>query len=96
MENKLSPADLERIKSDAERSIKEQGEVLPLNETYVEGYEEGYIAGATAVHERAQVLVDALELIERSLSDINDIVTNDIVSIVKTALQQWKGKEVEK
>lgn len=98
MENK----DKERIKVDAEAATNEVNEKLretstnfDRRTTYIDGYHTGYIAGATAVHERAQVLADALKLIKRSLSGINDIVTNDVISIAATALNKWEGKEVE-
>ena len=69
----------ERIKADAERFTKD------------EGYQKVYIAGATAENDRAQVLVDALELIEAN-SEIPGIK-----SFATRALEQWKsgeGKEV--
>lgn len=47
----------------------------------------GYIAGATAVHEKVQVLVDVLTAIA------NGCATPQYRAI--SALQQWRGKEVE-
>jgi len=91
MSNKELPTSTEeKIKADAEKLYP-----LAASHTITDGPRAGYIAGATAENTRAQALVDALELIKRSLSGINDIVTNDVVSIAETSLQQWKGKDVE-
>ena len=62
------------------------------------GCEMGYIAGATAENSRAQVLVDALEEIERRIKVGKAGASYQIEMIrpvVIKALEQWKGKEVE-
>lgn len=61
------------------------------NSDYVRGYKDGKIAGATAVHGRAKVLVDALEL---AYSKLNWIEDSDVRDIIRNALAKWKG-EVE-
>lgn len=69
----------ERIKADAERFTKD------------EGYQKVYIAGATVVNDRAQVLVDALEEILKQ----HDYYS--VIELAAKALEQWKsgkGKEV--
>ena len=79
----------QRIKEEANRAA----ESLPINTDgdvlYMVGYKEGHSAGATAEHDRAQVLVDALEEI------INTGWHNyQAHAIAKKALAKWKG-EVE-
>lgn len=84
----------ERIKADAERMLKDQNEILLLNETYMEGYEEGYIAGATAENERALPVIYLLTEIK---SAYGDQFTNHHNEMIEQTLQQCNaGKEVEK
>lgn len=76
----------ERIKADAEAYAETNPNSLTKSISY-----QSYIAGATAENERAQVLVDALELIEAN-SELPGIK-----SFATTALEQWKsgkGREV--
>lgn len=95
MDNKTQ----ERIKADAERFTKD------------EGYQKVYIVAATAEHDRAQVLVDALGKLAVSRQEIFDVrkstnknnvklnAWNDLafkLRDAKNVLQQWKsGKEKE-
>lgn len=78
MDNKTQ----ERIKADAEAYVQrtrgQQGRV------------ETYIAGATAENSRAQVLVDALKAIKRTL---NWIENADELDLIRKAIEQWKGEE---
>lgn len=86
----------ERIKADAEVATNDHAVTLRAKEMEYAamimrlfGYKEGYIAGATAEHDRAQVLVDAL----------SDIASGKVLPqfIASMALEQWKsgkGKEV--
>lgn len=79
----------ERIKADAEAYAEKE------NSAYVNDYN-GYIAGATAEHDRAQVVVDALEAVKRTL---NWVENSDELDIIRKALEQWKsgkGKEETK
>ena len=76
----------ERIKADAERYIKGG---TPVRSKYY--MHKGYIAGATAEHDRAQVLVDALEFVK------NNGLCSETTEMINNALEQWKsgkGKEV--
>lgn len=104
----------ERIKADAEAHAKIVEERLKgRNVEYgrmvsqVHGYTSGYIAGATAEHDKAQVLVDALEAAYR-LKNLwlytGDVAPehegeaqalSEMASQIETAIEQWKGKEVE-
>lgn len=88
MDNKTQ----ERIKADALKKY-------PVAKHYVNGIEWGdtneharelYIAGATAVHDRAQVLVDALEWI-KTYGPCDNLT----VKFIDKQLEQWKGKEAE-
>lgn len=82
----------ERIKADAQRYTKD------------EGYQKAYIAGATAEHERAQLIVDALqELVDlKHMKDegvnVREYLERKPAAWAKAiiVLQQWKGagKEV--
>lgn len=102
MDNNQLPADAqERIKADAEQyaglmvwiNKNNDPDKEPLFHEHISST--SYIAGATAENERAQVLVDGLELICKKLAGINDTITNDIVNIAEKHLQQWKsGKGV--
>lgn len=83
----------ERIKADAETEFKSAK--IEWSEAYALGRHDGYIAGATAEYERAQVLVDALQ----ALIDFQGptMVNWQVIKNAKKALQQWnEGKEVEK
>lgn len=100
----------ERIKADAEAHAKIVEERLKgRNVEYgrmvsqVHGYISGYIAGATAVHERAQLLVKTLKQVEYHLllaknkpnsTDYKGLVEH-LSKAVTEAIEQWKGKEVE-
>jgi hypothetical protein len=46
-----------------------------------------YIAGATAEHDRAKVLVDALEFVK------NNGLCSETTEVINKALEQWEGKE---
>lgn len=74
----------ERIKADAEAYANGVGDVY---RKYASLY--GYITGATAVEERAQVLVDALEAIAANCEHPG------IKSFATKALEQWKGEGKE-
>lgn len=87
----------ERIKADATNFANEKyGEYASnVNDLEHPAWEDDrniYIAGATAVHDRAQVLVNALEQI-KSLCNAN---SQTIWNIANAKIEQWKGKEVEK
>lgn len=83
MDNKTQ----ERIKADAERIYRGKPDSrFPSNFKYIDGY----IAGATAEHDRAQVLVDALEALKEGAE-------NHTIHFIDKILKQWKsgkGKEV--
>lgn len=88
MSNDQLPAEVqERIKADAIRMYP-----LTASHTHTDGPRTGYIAGATETTTRAQVLVDALVSIKNKL---NWIENAEELDIIREALQQWKGKEVE-
>jgi hypothetical protein len=72
----------DRIEQDASKWSENQYGHDDVNMDYLEG----------ALHEagRAQWLVEALELIERKLTGINDTVTNDILNIARTELAKYK------
>lgn len=98
MSNKQLPAEIqERIKADAEKLSgynENRGDGGLVNK----GRYYGYIAGATAERERAQVLVDALVEIERRIKLGKAGASYQIEMIrpvVIKALERWKGKEVE-
>lgn len=84
----MTPTD--RIKQEAEADFKNAK--VEWSETYALGRHDGYIAGATAEHDRAKVLVDALE----AIAGISMPVPNksDMIEIAKKALEQWEEKEV--
>lgn len=79
----------ERIKADAEAYVaKTRGQ---------QGRVETYIAGATAVHDRAQVLVDALDQFI-SYHETGLLPARHVYEKAVAAREQWKsgkGKEVE-
>lgn len=92
----------ERIKADAEGYANGIGDVY---RKYAARY--GYIAGATAENDRAQVLVDALEAIDHELEHrqggtfigMSPRQQQIIYNLAYNALEQWKsgkgkGKEV--
>lgn len=94
----------ERIKADAEKQFPCTIKNSPLHVKAVEHQRIGYIAGATAENERAQVLVDALEIVLRSWDEAKlNAVRRDKkvyvdpadIAIAKERLLQWKRKEVE-
>lgn len=94
MNNNKLPDDVqERIKSDAHKYLDELGRNLLNRYMQVDIYN-SYIAGSTAVHEKAQVLADALDKFisfhEAGLLPVKHVYEKAIV-----ARQQWKdGKEV--
>jgi len=100
MSNKELPTSTEeKIKADAEAATRELNKKEMCEPLELMGYRKGYNAGATAVHERAQVLADALEKINDSPVPANEREMlswiETVRSICETALTQWKGKEVE-
>lgn len=85
----------ERIKADAEAYLKTQtftNRVQPYEGVLTTGY----IAGATAVHDRAQGLVDALEEIIKSGENIRATYKASkppfYIKVAKEALAKWKGE----
>jgi hypothetical protein len=75
----MTPND--RITKDAEAYVaKTRGQ---------QGRVETYIAGATAEHDRAKVLVDALEFVK------NNGLCSETTEVINKALEQWEGKEVK-
>lgn len=99
MSNNQLPADVE---SRLDAAVKRRS----LSHDYASGYKEGYIAGATAMHDRANVLVDALGICKHALELCYDVTEHPADSstaqdsaliIIAKALEQWKsgkGKEV--
>lgn len=77
--NDKLPETTERIKVDAERYTKD------------EGYQKAYIAGATAVHERAQKMTEILEFI-KTYGPVDSLT----VKLIDKTLSEWNGagKEV--
>jgi hypothetical protein len=63
-----------------------------------QGRVETYIAGATAEHDRAQVLVDALEFVKHCPATWDKtqllVWVDTAIKKSKVALEQWEGKEV--
>lgn len=76
----------ERIKADAQKAVKvkDWGESLQI---------EMYIAGATAENERAQKLVDVIEVVRRKLHWMDN---DEERELLKVAVEQWSGNEGEK
>lgn len=80
----------ERIKADAEKAF-------PMRDTFHNIQRLGYIAGATAEQQRAQVLVDALESIIKNGENIR--ATYKVgkpafyIKVAREAIEQWKGTE---
>lgn len=72
---------------------------LNLSHPHSDGPRTGCIAGATAENTRAQVLVDAMEALLNQLPTGDKLnyyfAVNEIIEARK-ALNQWRGKEVEK
>lgn len=74
MDNKTQ----ERIKADAKKKYPRVTAVAIANRN-------GYIAGATAEHDRAQVLVDALEFVK------NNGLCIETTEMINKAIEQWKS-----
>ena len=76
----------ERIKQQASyySGFSEDEDHSPISK----GQYYGYIAGATATHDRAKVLVDALRMIAGGPQ-----TRTDAVNIAWKALEQWQGKD---
>ena len=79
--------------------IKEAAEAkypIQMSHTITDGPREAYIAGATAEHERAQGLVDALEQIKNlaTISNLPDgsVRGAEVLRIAKAAISKWKGE----
>lgn len=97
--DKQSLPPVERIKADAEEvanslPVKTDGDVF-----YKVGYEEGYIAGATAEADRARVLAEEVQLMLDQFELSPELawfeIAQNMKRIGRKALQQWKeGKEV--
>ena len=84
----MTPTD--RIKQEAEQYADAEHEYTAAIQ------KESYIAGATAEHDLAKVLVDALEEIDRRIKIGKAGASYQIEMIrpvVIKALEQWKGKE---
>lgn len=98
--NQMDNKTQERIKADAEELSQEKGTA----------YAYGYIAGATAEHDKTQSAIDILEeaynshveekrlLVERypHLFPNIDNYVKPWVGKAKAFLEQWRGKEVER
>lgn len=89
----------ERIKADAEAYASGIGDFSRKM-----GALFGYIAGATVVHERAQLLVKTLKQVEYHLllaknkpnnTDYKGLVEHLSKAVTET-LEQWKGKEPDR
>jgi hypothetical protein len=87
----------ERIKADARAATDKRYPGDAVNFEYIE-YKEGYIAGATTEHDRAQVLVDALEFVKHCPATWDKtqllVWVDTAIKKSKVALEQWEGKEV--
>lgn len=96
MTNNQLPADVQaRIKADAEdfKSRPYYGDGSPLSSGPQIYLERGYIAGATAESERAQVLVDALDRARTEIEALNKrvgIVSTNTLFFMKQAAELWK------
>lgn len=117
MSNNQLPAEtLERIKADAKSELLKMDRIIKEGVTeesrhhFLEGIQEGYIAGATAVAERAQVAIDLLKeainsheedkvKLFREWPQYVHLYENAVMPWIdktKAFLQQWKeGKEVK-
>lgn len=103
--NKLPTDAQERIKADANTATSELNKNELCGPIELMGYRKGYIAGATAVHERAQLLVKTLKQVEYHLllaknkpnnTDYKGLVEHLSKAVTET-LEQWKsGKEQTK
>lgn len=98
MSNKQLPAEtIERIKADAAKATNEQDERLRGQSkdygrriSFLDGYEDGYIAGATAEAAKTERLIEIMQEVIR-ISDRK----HDAWDRAKEFIQQWKeGKEV--
>lgn len=80
----------ERIKADAKKAY-------PVSWQYQERI--GYIAGATAEHDRAQRGIDLLQKMVNEFIGAAEMSDKDydkqLIKKAKAFLEQWKGKEVE-
>lgn len=85
MDNKTQ----ERIKADAEAYATGVGDVY---RKYASLY--GYIAGASAVHDRVQPVIEAAEKVAKLFAHKGDHQTCAICQLAR-ALEQWKGEEVK-
>lgn len=85
----------QRIKEEAEALKKEKSQ-YHYGENYLDGLEDGYIAGATAENECAQGLVDALEYVIHAPAtwDKTQLLAwiDSVIAKSKEALAKWKGE----
>lgn len=100
MSNNQLPADVqERIKADSIKSYPIP--VKFLDQVSCMERREGYIAGATAERERAQLLVDMLMNVRAFIAGATAGAMHPFTSLitlgkeVETVLQQWKGEGKE-
>lgn len=89
MSNKQLPAEVqERIEMEATNKYISTNKYIGHSEyNRLSQQRKGYIAGATAVHDRAQALVDALEWL-KTYGPVDDLT----IKFIDKALNQWKGK----
>lgn len=98
--NQLPAATVERIKADAEAATdKEEVRPKALNQEYgrmvsqLNGHEIGYIAGATALAENIQPIIDALDQFI-SFHETGLLPARHVYEKAIAARKQWKeGKE---
>lgn len=93
----------QRIKEEAEKATEKLDEQLRPNSTNyarridtLQGYEAGYIAGATAENEKAKGLVDALEYITHCPGMVDKtallVWIDSAIAKSKESLAKWKGE----
>lgn len=97
----------ERIKADAEAYANNEYSAYASNINDIahsvwKSCVTTYIAGATAEHGRAQVLVDALENAKKHIHELCMTIIRlgytpfNPISEINEALEQWKGKEPDR